>query len=47
MALVQKGRLDEAITQFQDVLRLNPGDRAAQDNLAKVLAMARQAPGSK
>jgi tetratricopeptide (TPR) repeat protein len=47
MALVQKGRLDEAITQFQDVLRLKPGDRAAQDNLAKVLAMERQAPGSK
>jgi tetratricopeptide (TPR) repeat protein len=44
-ALVQKGQLDAAIRQFQEVLRLKPDFSPAQDNLDKVQALVRQ-PGS-
>ncbi|MCE0499175.1 MAG: tetratricopeptide repeat protein [Methylacidiphilales bacterium] len=47
MAFAQKGQVDEATAQFQAALRLNPNDTYARTGLAKVQAMARQAPGSK
>jgi len=46
-AFFQKGQLDEAITQFQEVLRLKPDFSPARDNLAKVQALVRQREGNK
>jgi tetratricopeptide (TPR) repeat protein len=46
-ALLQKGQLDEAIAQFQEVLRLKPDFYPAQDNLAKVQALARESKTEK
>jgi tetratricopeptide (TPR) repeat protein len=45
-ALVQKGGLDSAITQYQEVLRLKPDFSPAQDNLAKVQALMQQRVGN-
>jgi tetratricopeptide (TPR) repeat protein len=39
---IQKGQLDAAITQFQEVLRLRPGFRSAQDDLDNAEALVRQ-----
>ena len=39
IALVSKGRLDEAIEQFQAAIRLKPDDAEARKNLARALAM--------
>jgi lipoprotein NlpI len=39
IALRQKGRYDEAIAQFQEVLRLEPGNAFAQQNLNITLGM--------
>ena len=33
-ALLQKGRINEAVAQFQEVVRLRPNDPDAQHNLA-------------
>jgi tetratricopeptide (TPR) repeat protein len=41
-AFVQKGQLDSAVTQFQEVLRLRPDFSAAQDGLDKVEALLQQ-----
>jgi Flp pilus assembly protein TadD len=41
-ALAEKGRLDEAIPQFQEALRLNPTDADACGNLATALAQCGQ-----
>ena len=40
-ALFQKGELAEAITQFQEVLRLKPDFSPAQEKLAKARDLAR------
>jgi Flp pilus assembly protein TadD len=47
LALFNKGQVDEAIAQLQEVVRLNPLDSRSQNNLAKMQAAARQAPRSK
>jgi len=39
--LAQK-RFDEAIREFSEVVRLQPGSKAAADNLAAAKAIARQ-----
>jgi Flp pilus assembly protein TadD len=39
LALAADGRLDEAIAEYQQVLRVNPGYDLAQKNLADALAM--------
>jgi tetratricopeptide (TPR) repeat protein len=36
-ALVQEGRMDEAITQFQKALAINPNDEKAHNNLGNIL----------
>jgi len=41
-AFAQKGRLDDAMEQFQKALQIKPDDADAQDNLAKAQAMRRQ-----
>ena len=41
-ALLQRGKADEAILQFQAILQLNPEDGEAQNNLAKAQALAKQ-----
>ena len=45
-ALVQKGQLDSAIAQFQEVLLLKPDFSPAQDKLDKAQALARGVRGS-
>ena len=47
LVLSRKGEWDEAIAQFQDVLRLRPDSLAAQEDLARVEALARQQTGQK
>jgi Flp pilus assembly protein TadD len=42
IAFAQKGRADEALAQFQEALRLQPDDKAAQINLAKIKALIQQ-----
>jgi Flp pilus assembly protein TadD len=34
---LQRGRIDEAIGQFQEVIRLEPDDAGARNNLARAL----------
>jgi tetratricopeptide (TPR) repeat protein len=46
LALFKKGQMDEALAQFQDAVQLKPNDPEAQDNLAKMKAVAaKRAPG--
>jgi tetratricopeptide (TPR) repeat protein len=42
---IQKGQLDPAITQFQEILRLKPDFRPAQDELDNAKALVRQLEG--
>jgi hypothetical protein len=42
LALFQKGQLDEAGTQFEEVLRIKPDFSPAQENLAKAQALLQQ-----
>ena len=42
-ALIQKGRVDEAIVHYQKALQITPNNLAAQNSLAWVLAIAPQA----
>jgi len=47
LALVPKGQLNEAITQFQEALRLKPDFGPAKVNLAQAQALVRQGDGHK
>jgi Flp pilus assembly protein TadD len=38
LRLASQGRLDGAIDQFREALQLRPGFKAAEDNLAAMLA---------
>ncbi len=42
-ALIQKGRVDEAIVHYQKALQITPNNLAAQNSLAWVLVIAPQA----
>jgi len=44
VALAKRGRMDEAISQFRETLRLNPNITEAQSNLDNALALKRQGP---
>jgi tetratricopeptide (TPR) repeat protein len=46
-ALVKKGKLDPAITQFREVLRLKPDFSSAQNDVDKVRAQVRQREDNK
>jgi Flp pilus assembly protein TadD len=39
IALAHNGQLDEALLHFQEVVRLKPGDKTAQQNLAQAEAL--------
>jgi hypothetical protein len=45
VALAQKGELNEAISQFQEVLRVRPDFSPAQNNLARARALLQQDDG--
>jgi len=42
IALASTGHLDEALLEFQQAVKLQPGSEAAKNNLAAVLAQLRQ-----
>lgn len=47
IALARKGQISEAAAQFQEAVRLKPDFSDAQNNLAKIKAMAAQKPAQK
>jgi tetratricopeptide (TPR) repeat protein len=46
IAFINQGRIDEAIGQFQEVVRLNPDYVSGRENLARALTM-KNAPASR
>jgi predicted Zn-dependent protease len=46
-ALFQNGKLDEAVMQLQEVLRLKPDLSSAQEHLVKAQALGQQRKGHK
>jgi Flp pilus assembly protein TadD len=45
-ALLITGQTDEAVAQYRQILRQQPGDRSAQENLARALELQRSGRGA-